>query len=149
MSNMKLTVKRFEFGTNYSVSKMYIDDTFLCYVLEDKVRELPGVPVEQWKVAGKTAIPSGTYRVDYTDSTRFGRKMPQLLNVPGFEGVRIHKGNTDADTEGCLLLGTGWAGTDFISGSKTAFEDNFLPLFLDAIKKQDPVTLQIGDASVF
>lgn len=75
------------------------------FTLEDKVRELPGVPVEQWKLPQITAIPIGRYRVVMDMSSRFNREMPHLLDVPGFTGVRIHAGNTAVDTEGCPLIG--------------------------------------------
>lgn len=90
------------------------------YALEDKVREIPGKPVEDWKVKGATAIPMGRYRVVISPSNRFKRLMPELLFVPGFTGIRIHSGNTEADTEGCLLLGTS-RGPDRVNDSRVAF----------------------------
>jgi hypothetical protein len=84
-----------------------------CWTCEDVVREQRGVPVEQWKVYGATAIPEGTYRVILSQSTRFGGQlMPELLHVPGFTGIRIHSGNTSLDTEGCVLVGLNTDGTD-------------------------------------
>ena len=84
---------------------VFIDGHFACFSLEDQLREIPGQPVTAWKVAGGTAIPAGRYRVLVTESPRFGRPLPLLVAVPGFEGVRIHPGNTVADTEGCILVG--------------------------------------------
>jgi hypothetical protein len=77
-----------------------------CYVCEDAVRG-DGDPktVAQWKVKGESAIPYGIYRVRKTQSPKYGRPMWELQNVPGFQGIRIHSGNTEADTEGCLLFG--------------------------------------------
>lgn len=138
---MKITVKRFEYGSNYTIGKLYIDDNpqFFCYTLEDMYREKDGVPVEQWKVAGETAIPKGTYKVIVDYSNHFGKDLPHILDVPGYEGVRIHPGNTDKDTEGCLLVGKTWAGTDFIGSSVAAFNDLF-PL----IQKADSVTIEVS-----
>ena len=84
-----------------------IDDGASLYVCEDADRGLDAaIPATLTrKVKGQTAIPVGTYRVAVTASQRFGRRLPILLNVPGFAGIRIHPGNTSADTEGCLLVG--------------------------------------------
>lgn len=115
---MKLTVKRFEFNPNFTVGKLYIDDVYQCFTLEDVVRKGP-------KVDGKTAIPAGTYTVIVDHSSRFDRDMPHILDVPGFTGVRIHSGNTSADTEGCILVGNTWTGGDFVGNSKLAFNALF------------------------
>ena len=115
---MELKLRRFEFGTTYTIGKLYVDGIYHCFTLEDKVREGE-------KVNGQTAIPYGTYSVIIDHSNRFNRDLPHVLNVPGFEGIRIHTGNTDADTEGCILLGTTWAGKDFVGNSKFAFDPFF------------------------
>ena len=85
-------------GSEYTIGKLYIDDNYFCDTLEDVVRSGE-------KVYGQTAIPAGKYKVKKTYSPRFKKKLPEILNVPGFSGVRIHSGNTAKDTEGCLLLG--------------------------------------------
>ena len=95
---MIVNVKRTFKGSEYTIGKLYIDGHYLCDTLEDTVRN--GV-----KIAGKTAIPAGTYKVKKTMSPRFKKVLPEILNVPGFTGVRIHAGNTAIDTDGCLLLG--------------------------------------------
>ena len=76
-----------------------------CYILEDKIREIPGVPVEQWKIPGKTAIPAGRYRVTLEKSTKFGPDTITLNNVPGYTTIRVHAGNDDDHTEGCPITG--------------------------------------------
>lgn len=88
-----------------TLSKLYLGLEFICDVLEDEVREMPGVPVADWKIHGVTAIPHGTYEIEACYSQRFGPQTLTLLNVPGYQYIRIHGGNTSADTEGCLLPG--------------------------------------------
>lgn len=94
-----------------TLGSLYVDGHRLCDTLEDPVREVPGQPVSAWKVPGDTAIPVGRYRVRWSWSPRFQRLSPELLEVPGFEGVRIHAGNLATDTDGCILVGFARAGT--------------------------------------
>lgn len=122
---MRLSIKRFEFAKTYTVGKLYVNGTFYCYTLEDTVRP------KGEKIDGQTAIPTGTYTVIVDVSNRFKRRLPHVLNVPGFEGVRIHTGNSSADTEGCILLGSTWSGKDYIQGSKAAFDPLFAKMELE------------------
>lgn len=96
---MNLLLERRYRGSEYTIGRMYVNGKYFCDCLEDPVR-LDGV-----KLSGKTAIPAGVYPVVLNMSPRFGRVLPLLLKVPGFTGVRIHAGNTSADTEGCILVG--------------------------------------------
>lgn len=102
---MKLTLQRAHSVAGATVGKLSIDGIYACNTLEDEVRELPGVPVAAWKIKGVTAIPSGTYRVTTEPSPRFGADTLTIHDVPGFEYVRMHAGNSAGDTEGCILLG--------------------------------------------
>lgn len=138
---MKLTLERVKLGDDFTVGKLSADGKFVCYTLEDKVREEIGVPVEQWKVMSQTAIPKGTYSVTITMSNRFKTQLPLLGNVPGFSGVRIHTGNSSKDTEGCILVGAGWDGkSGWISSSAVAFAQ-LLPLLENTT---DPISLTIS-----
>ena len=85
------------------------------------------MPVSEWKVKGETAIPAGTYQVIISHSNRFKRELPLLLNVPGFEGIRIHPGDTAEDTEGCILPGKR-IGENCVLDSRTAFNELFATL---------------------
>ena len=131
---MNIKLIRQIFTDKSTIGSLYIDDEFECYTLEDVVRP-PGI-----KIPGTTAIPYGSYEVIIDYSNRFARNMPHLLNVPMFEGIRIHSGNTSSDTEGCILLGT-LKGTDRIYNSKIAFV-RFYPK-LEAALQEGKVTLEI------
>lgn len=94
---MNLLLKRIALKPEYTIGKLYIDGQYFCDTLEDTVRDT--------KIAGKTAIPEGTYQVIVNRSPKFKRDLPRLLNVPNFEGILIHRGNTPNDTSGCILVG--------------------------------------------
>lgn len=94
---MLLTLKRTYKGPEYTIGKLYINKEYFCDTLEDAIRKE--------KIYAETAIPFGKYEVTISYSPRFKKNLPLLLNVPNFEGVRIHSGNTKDDTEGCILVG--------------------------------------------
>ena len=105
---MNLVLKRIYLGQDYTIGKLYIDDIYFCDTLEDKVRDINKdgkFGNGEIKIHSETAIPYGTYEIRVTYSNHFKRNLPLLLNVSSFEGIRIHRGNTPADTEGCILLG--------------------------------------------
>lgn len=106
---MELKLKRIAKQPTYTIGKMYINGEYFCDTIEDVDRGLKQTDdlkrISDIKVKGQTAIPTGEYIVTKTFSTRFKRNMYLLNNVPGFEGIRIHSGNTEKDTEGCLILG--------------------------------------------
>ena len=105
---MELKLHRKYIKPNYVIGNLYIDDKFFCNTLEDQNRDsnkngkFDGL---EKKVPNETCIPFGRYQVVVTTSPKFGRELPLLLNVPEFEGIRIHRGNTIKDTSGCILCG--------------------------------------------
>lgn len=107
---MELILKRDTFTEISTIGSLSIDGKFECYILEDKDRGLIDTmsiaEIVGTKIYGKTAIPYGRYEVDWTMSARFKIMMPILKNVKGYEGIRIHKGNSEIDSLGCLLCGT-------------------------------------------
>ena len=114
MNNLELVLVR-DIKTNKStIGKLYISGKLQCFTLEDIER-----PV---KIMHETCIPKGTYKVILNVSNRFKKLMPLLLGVDGFEGIRIHAGNTDKHTSGCILVGQTF-GIDFIGKSREAFEE--------------------------
>jgi hypothetical protein len=113
---MVITVKRLYKTENSTIGEMLIDGVFECFTLEDRER-----PV---KIKGETAIPKGTYRVIINESNRFKRLLPLLIDVPNFEGVRIHSGNSNHDTEGCILVGQ-TRNKNYIGQSRKAFDKLF------------------------
>lgn len=99
---MDLELFRTNLEQDYTLGEIRIDSVFECFTLEDPIRET--------KIQDDTAIPAGRYEIILNKSPKFGRIMPRLLDVPNFTGILIHKGNTKADTRGCILVG---AGVDF------------------------------------
>ena len=85
----------------YTIGRLSVDRKYFCDTLEDCCRDLD----KEEKVMNETAIPEGTYEVIVNVSAKFRRKLPLLLDVPHFSGIRIHRGNTDKDTSGCILVG--------------------------------------------
>lgn len=96
---MELRLERTMCGKDFTLGSLSVDADWECWTLEDQLR-----PAGE-KIAGQTCIPAGRYRVRLTFSNRFQRVLPLLEGVPMFEGIRIHPGNTTADTEGCILVG--------------------------------------------
>ena len=123
MKEFKL--KRTTYTENSTIGELTLDGKLICYTLEDKVRAKSAV-----KVYGKTAIPAGRYQVITDFSNAFKAIMPHVLNVPGFEGIRIHVGNRESDSLGCVLVGLK-KGVDSIFESKQAYG-----AFLGLLQKQ-------------
>lgn len=103
---MNITLQRQPSYKGTTFGELTIDGDWFCHTLEDQIRELPGVDVSIWKVKAVTAIPSGVYRVTMEQSPRFGPDTLTINDVPGFDKIRIHGGNTAADTEGCVIVGS-------------------------------------------
>lgn len=121
--------------------KLFIDGIFECYSLEDTDRQLENGGE---KIYGNTAIPRGIYDMDITYSNRFKQDMPLILDVPQFNGIRIHKGNTSLDTDGCILVGVSNEKKDdnFIGKSKIAYDILFLKL-VEAKERGEKLTIEI------
>ena len=135
---MYLQVVRGVFTDKSTISKLFVNGTFECSVLEDKDRYLE--EGDNNKVYGETAIPRGIYTVELSVSTRFGVLLPHIKNVKGFTGIRIHSGNSDKDSYGCLLVGTyNEKNPDWVSGSKKALK----ALMLKLEQEDDIITLEI------
>lgn len=96
-----------------TIGDLFLDGKFQCYTLELTCRKQVGV---------KNCIPAGKYEVQITYSTRFKRDMPLLLDVPGYEGIRIHTGNSESNTDGCILVGNSKT-NDWVGESVAAFND--------------------------
>jgi hypothetical protein len=113
---MVITIKRLYKTDTSVIGELLVNGVWECFTLEDAER-----PV---KIKGETAIPKGTYRVIINESNRFKRLLPLLIDVPNFEGVRIHSGNSNHDTEGCILVGQ-TRNKNYIGQSRKAFEKLF------------------------
>ena len=137
---MKLVLQRTKLLPTKTLGNLSIDGKFYCFTLEDTLRP------EGVKVKGQTAIPAGIYKVCVTWSNRFRKPLPQILDVPGFDGIRLHGGNTDADTEGCVLVGFNLdASRNIIYRSASAQLTTMLTpkLSKEISKTYEPITIEI------
>lgn len=138
---MNLTVKRVAKKDTYTIGKLYIDGVYFCDTLEDKDRGLKQSDdlayITKHKVYGETAIPTGTYNVSLTYSTKFKKILPLIENVKGFSGIRIHSGNTAQDSLGCILVGK-----NTVVGKVTNSRDAFNALF-EKLQNQKIITITI------
>jgi hypothetical protein len=128
---MQLQLKRYFFKDKYTIGFLSIDGEYFSDTLEDPPRSI--------KVMHETCIPEGTYKVIINESVRFKRRMPLLLDVPNFEGIRIHSGNTAADTSGCILVGENKAQGKVINSRKT-----FDKLMSILEKTKEEITIKIS-----
>lgn len=133
---MLLTLLRQPSWRETTLGQLWVDGAFECWSLEDQVRHAAKVP-------GETAIPAGRYRVRMTWSKRFGCMMPLVEGVPGFEGIRIHPGNTAADTEGCILVGDRVVDAGRIAESRVAYER-----LVAGIEMTEECWIEVVDAEV-
>ena len=127
---MLLSLRRIYFAPTYTIGRLSIPSaSFECDTLEDTDRDANANGVfdgQEVKIYGKTAIPYGRYRIAMTQSPKFSprygdRNVPLLLDVPHFEGILIHSGNTPADTEGCILVGENKVKGQVINSRATLF----------------------------
>lgn len=136
---MKLILNRIFLSKEATVGELFVNDKKQCNTLEDIVRP------DGEKVYGKTAIPTGTYEIKLTNSPRFKKVLPEILNVPNFAGVRIHPLNRAEESEGCIGVGE-WNGKDenWISNSKKTF-DKLFTILENANKNKEKITITINN----
>lgn len=154
---MNILLKRIAKRPTYTIGKLYIDGKYFCDTCEDKDRGItqttPLEQIKKVKVASQTAIPTGTYDVTlnvvsprlskkafYRQNCNGGR-VPRILNVPGFDGILIHVGNTAKDSAGCVLVGKNSSVGKVLNSTTT-----FLSLYKvlnEANKKGEKITITI------
>lgn len=154
--NMNILIKRIAKKDTYTIGKFYIDGKYYCDTIEDKDRGIdkttPLSKIKSVKIANKTAIPTGTYDLTmkvqspkYLKSNTFVRYckayMPRILNIPGFDGVLLHTGNTAEDSSGCIILGYNKT-IGKVLDSMSAFKQVY-PILKAASDKGDRISITI------
>ena len=141
---MMLKLVRVTNAPDYTEGKLYVDGAHECYTIEDTDRFLEERGSEE-KIYGKTAIPRGMYPVVISYSQRFKKEIIEIKDVPYFEGIRIHTGNTAGDTDGCIIVGSMNVSYDdgFVGNSKKAYE-RLHEKVKESIKRGDEVWIEIS-----
>lgn len=157
MKKLELVVKRIAAKPSYTIGHLYVNGTLFCDTLEDTDRELyqsmPLKDLKEIKEDGKTAIPYGTYLITMNQkSPKFSKidyykdfcdgYIPRLLRVPGFEGILIHRGNDEGDTQGCLLVGDNTS-KGRLSNSKGQWEKLMKEYLLPAKEQEIPILITV------
>lgn len=147
---MKLRIERFKHNADETIGRLYINGALKGFTLEDEKRTI--------KIKGETRIPEGTYEIKFRTvggfherqlkryGSDFHKGMLHLQNVPGFDFILIHCGNTDEDTAGCILVGKDYTPHDGINcrlvDSRFTYE-RIYPEIRDALIRGDKVTIEI------
>lgn len=142
---MKLELKRIALKSNYTIGKLFINGTYYCDTIEDKVIDLnkngkfdDGLT----KVMHQTAIPYGTFKVVVNHSPKFNRELPRLLDVPYFEGILIHNGSDQNSSSGCIIVGENKT-VGKVTNS-TFYMNNLTARIKDAQNKGETITITIS-----
>lgn len=142
---MKLELKRIALKPNYTIGKLFINGTYYCDTIEDKVIDLnkngkfdDGLT----KVMHQTAIPYGTFKVVVNHSPKFNRELPRLLDVPYFEGILIHNGLDQNSSSGCIIVGENKT-VGKVTNS-TFYMNNLTARIKDAQNKGETTTITIS-----
>lgn len=143
---MELELKRIAKRDDYTIGNLSIDGAYFCDTLEDTDRGIDwgmsSRDIAYRKIKAKTAMPTGEYEVRLTLSPRFERVLPLLMNVKGFEGVRIHPGNRPEDTEGCILVGLNKVKGQVIESRKTF--DELYRILADEVRRGKKIYIKIS-----
>jgi hypothetical protein len=144
---MELKLKRRFFGAGYTIGSLYIDGEYFCDTLEDTDRGLsqamPPEKIRRIKVVHETAIPTGVYKVIVNLSPAKRRMLPRLLDVPGFSGILIHKGNTKNDSSGCILVGENKVKRKVINS--TPYEKRLVEILTKAQEQGKEISIEIAN----
>ena len=142
---MNITVIRKYKKQHYTIGDLYINGKWFCSTLEDKdiglSYDMTSDEIKKKKVYGETAIPTGTYNIVVNNSPKFKRNLPRLQNVPGFDGVLIHRGNTANDSCGCILVGENKVVGKVINSTK--YETQLTQLLTEAQNRNEKITITI------
>ena len=141
---MELLLERKYLKSNYTISNLSVNGKFYCNVIEDVVRDFNKngtFDCGEFKISGHTAIPYGEYEIKVTYSPKFKRELPLLLDVKHFEGIRIHRGNTEKDSSGCLIPGENKKKGMILNSTK--YELELTKMIKECNNKREKVTIKI------
>lgn len=141
---MELLLERKYIKPEYCIGRLYINGEFFCNTLEDTIRDINKngtFDCGEFKISGHTAIPYGTYEIQVTYSPKFKRELPLLLDVPNFTGIRIHRGNTNKDSSGCILVGENTKKGMVLNSTK--YEQELTKLLKNTQSKKEKIIVKI------